>query len=132
MTPERNNMIKDISLIIVLYGVAVAILEIIFAKNVIYSLCGLVLGCIIAIYMFIYMEMALQRSMNNGDAKAVEKYITKHSCIRYFSVVIVFFVICITRIADPLACFIGILGLKIAAYLQPAVNKLRKKPSKEA
>lgn len=58
------------------------------------------------------------------EAKAVERYIVKHSVIRYFSIVIVFGAVCITNIADPIACFIGLIGLKVSAYLQPVVSRL--------
>ena len=128
MAPENKEMIKDISIIIFIYGAVAAVFEIIFAKRVIYSLLGLLIGCILAVYMFVYMERILSKGMKSADSKQMGNYITKHSCIRYFSIVIVFAVICITKVADPIACFIGLLGLKIAAYLQPVISKLRNKP----
>lgn len=126
MTQENKQMTKDMIFIIVVFGIIAAIIECIFVKNILYSLGGLFTGCILAIYMFVYMNIVLHRSISFGDSKAIERYIVKHSIIRYLTVVVVFFVLCITEIADPISCFIGLLGLKVSAYLQPSVNKLRK------
>lgn len=109
--------------LIIIYGGLAAVLLIVFANRVIYSLIGLFIGCAVASYMLLYMNMVLQKCMG-FEAKAVEKYVIKHSVIRYFSVVIIFGTVCITQIADPIACFIGILGLKVSAYLQPVVHRL--------
>jgi len=127
MTKENKEMLTDMFIIIVVFGVIVAIIECILVSRKVYSLLGLLIGCVMAVYMFMYMNFVLNRSISFGDAKAVEKYIVKHSVIRYLSIVIVFFVICTTEIADPVSCFIGLLGLKVSAYLQPLVNKLRTK-----
>lgn len=117
-------MVFEMIGVISLYAVLAIILEVVLAKNKIYSVMGIVLGSIVAVYMLIYMDQILKRSIG-FDAKTVEKYVIRHSIIRYLSVVIVFGVVCFTNCVDPLACFIGLLGLKVAAYLQPIVHKIR-------
>lgn len=119
-------MIKQMVAIIGIYGILAAVFVIIFANKVIYSLAGLLIGCIAAAYMLIYMNLVLNRCMG-FEAKAVEKYVIKHSVIRYFTVVIIFGIVCITDIANPITCFVGLLGLKISAYLQPIAHKLMNK-----
>ena len=57
------------------------------------------------------------------DGKTVERCVIKHSIIRYIGVAVSFGLICITRVADPITCFIGLLGLKAAAYLQPLIHR---------
>lgn len=123
MVINNRSQIKQMIGIIAAFGIIAAVFEIIFAKKIIYSLLGLLIGCLLAVYMLVYMNMILEKSMG-FEAKAVERYIVKHSVIRYFSIVIVFGAVCITNIADPIACFIGLIGLKISAYLQPVVSRL--------
>ena len=43
--------------------------------------------------------------------------------IRYFVVIIVFGILMITRIGNPLAAFVGVMGLKVSAYVQPMLSK---------
>lgn len=127
MTNENKEMTKDVVIVIVVFCILAAIVECIFVNDRIYSLLGLFVGCILAIYMFLYMNRILNRSIDFKEAKAVERYIVKHSIIRYMSVVLVFLILCATKIADPISCFVGLLGLKVSAYLQPVIGKIRKK-----
>lgn len=128
LLPGNRELVLEMTAIIALYGVVAAILETVLAKRVAYSLAGLAIGCVLAVYMLFYMNVILDRSMGNvGDQKAVERFVTKHSVIRYLSVALVFVVLCLTRIADPLACFIGLFGLKFAAFAQPLFHGMRKK-----
>ncbi|HJA30141.1 MAG TPA: hypothetical protein H9956_00605 [Candidatus Eisenbergiella pullicola] len=46
------------------------------------------------------------------------------SAIRYGLFVLVFAFITATDFASPLTAFLGVMGLKIAAYLQPVIHKL--------
>ena len=61
---------------------------------------------------------------------AAQGYIRKTAFIRYAVIVVVFAVVMLTRAANPLAVFLGIMGLKAAAYLQPFVHR-RSHPDKE-
>lgn len=126
MTSDSRTMIKEMIFIIVVFGVVAAVFEVLFAGRVIYSLAGILIGCCLAVYMLLYMNYILSRCAGL-DAKGVEKYVVKHSVLRYLSVAIVFGVVCFTGIADPIACFIGLIGLKVAAYLQPVISKFRKR-----
>ncbi len=127
--PNDKSMIKEMIAIIVGFCFVVAVVDVFFAKNPLYSLLGLTVGCVLSVYMLIYMNIVLFRCMDasGSDQKAIEKYVIKHSIIRYMSIVVVFAVVCITNIVDPRTCFIGLLGLKAAAYLQPVLHKLRVK-----
>lgn len=129
MMPNDKSMIKEMIAIIFGFGFVVAVFDVFFAKNPVYSLLGLTVGCVLAVYMLLYMNIVLFRCMESigNDPKAIEKYVIRHSVIRYMSVVLVFGVVCITNIVNPITCFIGLLGLKAAAYLQPVIHKLRVK-----
>ena len=57
-----------------------------------------------------------------GEAKARSKIIAR-SITRYLVVVIVFFVMMKWELGSLPAAFIGVLGLKISAYLQPLAHR---------
>ena len=44
--------------------------------------------------------------------------------LRYFVIFVLFAAVAITGIGNPIMVFVGIMGLKIAAYLQPFAHKL--------
>ena len=121
-TDENKSMILEMLGIICGFGVLAEILVVILAHRVLYSLLGLFFGVVLACGMLLYMNHILL-ICEGLDGKTVEKCVIKHSIIRYISVVVLFGLICITGIADPITCFIGLLGLKAAAYLQPLIHK---------
>ena len=86
-----------------------------------YSL-GLWMGVLLAAAAGVHMWWALDRALDYGRDAAV-KMITKHNIIRYFVFVIVMALIMVSGFANPLAAFLGLMGLKVAAYLQPFTHK---------
>ena len=58
-----------------------------------------------------------------GESRAQARIIAK-SILRYAVVVIVFFVMMKWNLGNLFAAFIGVLGLKVSAYLQPFAHKL--------
>lgn len=90
---------------------------------------GLFMGILIAIIMAFHMEWALNTALDLTGQEA-EKKIRKHSILRYLAVVIALAVIMQTGIANPLAAFLGIMSLKVAAYLQPITHRVMQKIKK--
>lgn len=86
-----------------------------------YSL-GLWMGVLLAAAAGVHMWWALDRALDLRRDAAV-KMITKHNIIRYFVFVIVMALIMVSGFANPLAAFLGLMGLKVAAYLQPFTHK---------
>lgn len=87
-----------------------------------YSL-GLWLGVLLAGLAGTHMWWALDRSLDFARDTAV-KMITKHNIIRYLVIVIVMALIMVSGFANPLAAFLGLIGLKVSAYLQPFTHKI--------
>ena len=46
------------------------------------------------------------------------------SLLRYFAVAAAFLVISYFKLGNPIAAFVGVMGLKIAAYMQPLLHKV--------
>ena len=129
MNKGENSIIKDMTLIILCYGVLLQIVLLFFAKNKFYVSTGLWLGIMLAEFMLVYMYRILQNGLGWGAYEA-EKYVRMHSIIRYVVVVAVFGIVIFAKLGSPLVCFAGILSLKAAAYLQPIVEKCRNNKKK--
>ena len=67
------------------------------------------------------MAVVLEDAVSAGSGQG--KLITM-SLIRYAAVVIVFGCVTYFRLGNPIAAFVGVMGLKIAAYLQPFFHKI--------
>lgn len=129
MNKGENSIVKDMTFLILCYGVLLQIVLLVFAENRFYVATGLWLGIMLAEFMLVYMYRILQNGLGWG-AREAEKYVRLHSILRYVVVVVVFGIVIFTRIGSPLICFAGILSLKAAAYLQPQVEKFRNKKEK--
>lgn len=80
-----------------------------------YSL-GLWMGILIAAASAIHMWWTLDRALELEE-KAAVKSMTLHNILRYGFIIIAFALICVSKIANPLAAFLGVMGLKISAYM---------------
>ena len=100
-----------------------------FVKNkVSYSL-GLWIGILLAGFLAWHMWKTIDEALDMGEAGA-QKIMRKQSMIRYIVIIVVLAVLMCTEAANPLAAFLGVMTLKVAAYLQPvthkAISKLRR------
>jgi hypothetical protein len=86
---------------------------------------GLLIGLVLALSAAWHMYRTICRNMdlNAGSQGAANAYAVKNSMIRYGIILVVFLAVCLTDFAYPLAVFLGIMGLKAGAYLQPFTHK---------
>ena len=84
--------------------------------------------------MALHMAYVLDHVLDRGEKRA-QAAVARHSIIRYLAVILVLGVLMITEVGNPIAAFVGIIGLKVSAYIQPlfckAVPQERKKLNKE-
>ena len=84
---------------------------------------GLWIGILLALLAGTHMWWALDRFLEYAGDAAV-KMITKHNIIRYAVIVVVMALVMASGSANPLSAFLGLMGLKVAAYLQPFTHKI--------
>lgn len=84
---------------------------------------GLWIGVLLALAAGTHMWWVLDRFLGYAGDAAV-KIITRHNIIRYMVIVIVMALVMISGFANPLSAFLGLMGLKVAAYLQPFTHKI--------
>ena len=120
-----NRTLFELETGILIYGLVCQIFVFLVKDKAGYSL-GLWMGVLIAVVSAFHMWWTLDRALDLGERQAV-KAMTTHNVLRYFFIVVVFALIAIGGIANPLAAFLGMMGLKISAYMHFITQKISTK-----
>lgn len=126
MRKSDNTMVKEMLVIILCYGLLLEVVFALFMSRKLHAALGLWTGIALAVFMVVSMFRALDTGLD-FDAKTAKKYVIRHSVLRYVVVVVVYGFLLVTRLGNPLTCFAGVFGLKVAAYAQPAYRRFRDK-----
>ena len=121
MLKRLNDALPELVLGIIVYGIVVELAGVWFVTDKLRYTTGLVIGIALAVGMAVNMAIVLRDAVEiyGGEhAKIIAK-----SILRYVIVVIVFFVMMKFNLGNLFTAFIGVLGLKISAYLQPFTHK---------
>lgn len=125
MKKKIDPTLFDLCLGIFLYGVVFEIVLLFFSRRVSYSI-GLWIGVILAIAGSVHMWWSLNRGMEMAS-KDAGKTVGVNNLARYFVLVAVILVLIYTDFANPIFAFCGYMGMKISAYLNPMIRKVREK-----
>lgn len=128
---ERKRKIKidatlfDLCLGIFLYGIVCQIVILFFSHTLEYNL-GLWIGIILAIAGSVHMWWTIDKSLEMVSKDAT-KTVGAHYMIRYFALAAVMALLAVSGFANPLFAFLGYMGMKVSAYLQPFIRKISSK-----
>lgn len=128
---EKNRKKKidatlfDLCLGIFLYGIVCQAVLLIFSRRPDYSI-GLWIGVISGITGAIHMWWALDRGLDMAEKDAV-KSVGTQSLVRYFAILAVMTLAALSGFADPIFVFIGYMGMKVSAYMQPYTHRISSK-----
>lgn len=84
---------------------------------------GFLLGVLTSVGMLLHMTISLEQAMYMGEKGALN-HVRKTTGMRFSVVIIIFVVVGITNICNILAALIGVMALKVSAYLQPFTHKV--------
>lgn len=118
---NADTTVKEMWIGILLWGLACELVTVWFVKDRLSGGLGILIGCLLAAAGVWHMWKVLDTALDLGDG--AQKYLTVRSWARYGVFVIVFAILMVTEWANPLTAFFGLMGMKAAAYLQPAVHK---------
>ena len=118
-----SDVLPDLLIGILLYGVVCEAVGLIFVKDRLFYSIDLLTGILCAMGMAVHMAWSLNMALDLGESGAVKK-MQLHNLLRYGIVVVVIFALWLSGIGNPIVAFLGIMGLKVAAYLQPFTHKL--------
>lgn len=123
MLRRLNDALPGLVLGIILYGIAVEFIGVWFVEDKLRYTTGLLIGILLACGMAVNIAVVLQDSVDTYGASYAQAKIIAKSVLRYVVVVIVFFVMMKWNLGNLFTAFIGVLGLKVSAYLQPFIHK---------
>ena len=118
-----NNTLLELFVGILFWGVICQAAGVWIVKDKPGYSIGLWIGIFLAALSGTHMWWALDRFLEYAGDAAV-KLISRHNIIRYMVIVIVMALVMISGFANPLSAFLGLMGLKVAAYLQPFTHKI--------
>lgn len=124
MLRRINDVLPELVLGIVIYGILVEFAGVWFVADKLRYSTGLLIGISLAIGMAINIAVVIRDAVEiYGEDGAKNRVIIK-SVLRYLIVVVVFFVMMKFNLGNLFTAFIGVLGLKVSAYLQPFTHKV--------
>ncbi len=113
---RMNEALPDLVKGILGYGLIVFGIGILIVSDKRQFAVGLAVGIACAIFMAIHIASVLNTSLTATGSST--KLLAVKSVMRYVIVVAVFFVMTWLHAGDFIAAFIGLMGLKISAYIQ--------------
>jgi uncharacterized membrane protein YiaA len=131
MLRRLNDALPGLIYGILLYGAAVELIGVWFVTDKLRYTSGLAIGIAVACGMAINMAVVLRDAADTYGEQHADAVIIIKSVLRYLIVVAVFFVMMEWNLGNIFSAFIGVIGLKVSAYLQPVAHKLIAKEVKQ-
>ena len=127
MFRRLNEALPELLLGILLYGIVIQLTGVWFVKDPLRYSSGLWIGILTAMAMAYHIARIIAETVGFIDPEKARGRIIAKGIARYIAVVIVFTVTMYFDLGNLFTLFIGVMGLKISAYLQPALHKVLKK-----
>lgn len=125
-----DGLVRQIWGILLIYGGLVQLIGMWFVKDRFRFTVGLWIGIGLAVFMIWHMHRALDAALDMDEGGARKKSISMY-VIRLIVVLAVFLVTYYLNFGNVIATFIGVMGLKIAAYMQPILMQSIQKRNKK-
>ena len=117
-----NQTVWELIIGIVLVNALLEVIGLIFVSQKGAYTIGLVLGMLMAICMVFHMNISIEKAMDIGGEHA-KGYMLKSYAIRTVVVLAVIVCVGVLKFANLLSLLLGIMTLKVAAYLQPITHR---------
>lgn len=124
MLRRINRVLPEVLIGIILFGLVVQITGVWFVIDKLRYSTGLWIGIILAIGMVIHMAVVLEDAVSLLSEKRAKNKIIVQYILRYTVVVIVVVLVLYFKLGNMVTLFIGVMGLKVGAYLQPITHKV--------
>ncbi len=120
---KKDETLTELIVGIIFLGVIAQVVCLIAFKDDLYNAIGLWSGSVIGIGMAIHMKRSIEDALDFGEEGAI-KHIRKTYAFRMTVVIIVMGCLIYFDLGNPLTLLVGLITLKISAYLQPHIHKL--------
>lgn len=81
------------------------------------------LGCAVSAGVMIHITYVTELVLDMNSPSEAQKYTTVRYLLRYFVIIVVVLIVYFTGYLNMAALFIGMLGIKAGAYLQPSMHR---------
>lgn len=119
-----NRTLFELEIGIMIFGLLCQIFVFLPKDKLGYSI-GLWIGIMTAALAAFHMWYTLDKGLD-FDEKSAIGYLGRQNVIRYIVIVAIMITVAVSGIGNPLAVFLGIMGLKASAYMQPVTKKISK------
>lgn len=119
---QINRTLFELETGILIFGVVCQMVILLIQNRPGYSL-GLWIGILAAMIGACHMWWSLDRALDLPEKAAVRSMST-HNIIRYLVFVLVVGAAAVTQIANPLFAFLGIMSIKVSAYMHFLTQKI--------
>lgn len=120
---KENETLRELLLGTSVFYVPVLLILLIFTKQKWFYIAGLTAGYLVSMFMAVHMAYTLEIGVTFSEKDATA-YFRRKTMLRYGVVCILVAVIGLTECASPITAIVGIMGIKIGAYLQPITHKV--------
>ena len=124
MLRRINTALPGLIAGIVIYGLLVQFTGVWFVEDKIGYSIGLWYGIAIAIGMGINLATVIYDAVTFDGEGNANKRVAAKSMLRYIVVAVLFFILGYFEIGNLFTAFLGAMGLKFSAYMQPLLNKI--------
>lgn len=119
---QINRTLFELESGIIIFGVVCQLVVLLIGNRPGYSL-GLWIGIVTAMLGAFHMWWSLDRALDLPEKAAVRSMST-HNIIRYLVFVLVVGAAAVTHTANPLLIFLGIMSIKVSAYMHFLTKKI--------
>ncbi len=127
MFRRLNQALPGLLLGILIYGILVQVTGVWFVEDKLRYTSGLWIGIGTAMGLAYHIARVIAETIDVPDAKKAGSRIVAKGILRYAAVAAVFIVTLYYDLGSLVTLFLGVMGLKISAYLQPALQKAFRK-----
>ena len=131
MFRRLNQALPELLLGILLYGIVIQVTGVWFAQDRLRYSSGLWIGIVKAMAMAYHIARIIAETIDCMDAHKARVQITAKGIMRYAAVVVVFSITMYFDLGNLVTLFLGVMGLKISAYLQPFLHKVLNKVTRK-
>lgn len=123
MLRRINQVLPELLLEIVIYGVVVQLAGMWLVDNRVQYTVGLWIGIVIAMGMAVNMAVVILDTVDAMGERRSDVKTAFFAAVRYLVVVLAFVLVWYFEIGNLIAMFFGVMGLKVSAYLWPFTHK---------
>ena len=124
MFRRLNAALPELLLGILLYGIVIQLTGVWFVEDKLRYSTGLWIGIVTTMGMAYHIAKVIAEMIDFPDAEKARIQITAKGILRYAVVVAIFAIMMYFDLGNLITAFLGVMGLKISAYIQPLLHKV--------